>query len=195
MKPDFRIEVKYPFPDASLPQLWSWCEAFRNRVADDYAPQTIDQFVNLELAREQQGVRKFGVYRDDELGGAIWLAPENDIVVSAHCVFKREFFGRKTTYPALYQMAEMTFEAGFQKISMQVFEDNDAIKCLLQQIGARREGTLKSHTLRQGSPVDVVLFALFPEYLGKPIDYGKRKRPKVEIEHLLSDRQREAAHN
>lgn len=160
MKEAPNIEIR-EFPDAALPQLWAWCEAFRNQVADDYSPKTINEFVDFELAREAARVIKFGVFRDDELGGCIWVEQLSDLVAEAHCIFKKEFFGHKTTIPALKLMAHMIFETGIQKIKMRTFADNYAIKSLLLNAGAHREGVFKNETKRNGELIDIAMFAFF----------------------------------
>ena len=171
MKPVPHIEIR-EFPDSALPQLWAWCEAFRNQVADDYSPKTIDKFVEYELERTRAKVLKFGVYRDGELGGCIWVEQLSDLIAEAHCVFKRDFFGQATTLPALKLMAEMIFETGIKKIKMRTFRDNSAIKSLLLNAGAHQEGILRQETVRNGKLIDILLFAFFDEDLKRQQEDG-----------------------
>lgn len=160
MKEAPNIEIR-EFPDSALPQLWAWCQAFRHQVADDYSPRTIDEFVEFELARERAKVLKFGIYRDGELGGCIWVEQISDLIAEAHCIFKKDFFGHRTTIPALRLMAEKIFDTGIQKIKMRTFDDNYAIKSLLLAAGAHREGIFRKETTRGGKSVDIVMFAFF----------------------------------
>lgn len=158
-----QVEVRFPFPDSALPQLWLWCEKFRHLVADDYAPKDMEDFVNYELARSEQGGVKYGVYRADEIGGCIWVEPVNYRVVSAHCVFKKEFFGHQTTLPALTQVADYLFAQGVKKIQMNCFDHNAAIKSLLRKLGTVKEGILRQQTTQNGKPIDILLLALYAD--------------------------------
>ena len=43
-KPMSVVRVESPFPAHAVPRIWTWIERFRNRVADDFAPQTLEEF-------------------------------------------------------------------------------------------------------------------------------------------------------
>jgi RimJ/RimL family protein N-acetyltransferase len=192
LEPLETVEVRYPFPDSALPQLWDWLNGKDNKtrkmVADDDAPETLDEFIDSELERTEAGARKFAVWRGDELGGCIWAEEVNIKVqnaVQAHCVFKSDFFGHKTTLPALLQMAQLIFEAGYKKIEMPVFNHNNPIKALLKRAGAHSEGVSRAHTTQDGQPVDVALYAFFDTdfqklYPDKGDRHGKRETSRTD---------------
>jgi RimJ/RimL family protein N-acetyltransferase len=162
-KPSPRVEAVTPFPEQALPLLWHWLEAFRKNVADDDAPDNLEDFIELELQASERGVVTFGIYRDNELGGCVWFQQLSPRMGAAHCVFKKDFFGHVTTIPALNSVAGQLFDAGIERITMQVFEHNHAIKSLIKQIGAKEEGTLREFTTQGGRPVNMVLYGLLKD--------------------------------
>lgn len=154
------ITVETPFPEYAVPRVWTWMERFRSRVADDFAPKTLEEFVD---DWERRGSETWAVYRDGELGGLVTVEQVSPVVASSHCLFKKEFWGAETTIPALQQVYGKVFERGITKISSAVFHDNDTIKSLAYKIGAKREGMLRNQTLRGGKPVHMVVVGLLKE--------------------------------
>lgn len=157
-----KIEVVSPFPLESLPRVWMWIQSFKNRVADDYGPKTLDQFVEKSMS-EIPSMITWAVYRDGELGGMVTFQRWSPVLGTCHCLFKKEMWGRKTTLPALQEIAQEIFDSGVHKISMCVFSDNKAIIALLKDLGGVTEGHYRQHTVRGGKLVDMTLIALFEE--------------------------------
>jgi RimJ/RimL family protein N-acetyltransferase len=154
------IEVISPFPQQSLPRVWQWIESFRNRVVDDYSPQTLDAFVRKSI--EDQGtLQTWAVYRDGELGGMVSFEKWTEHLGTAHCLFKREMWGRKTTRPALEQILQQIFAGSTRKLCMNVFSDNQAIIALVKELGAVTEAHYSEHTKRNGKLVAMTGLALF----------------------------------
>jgi RimJ/RimL family protein N-acetyltransferase len=144
--------------------VWAWIEEFRDRIADDFAPQTLDEFVDQWVA--ENGSRKtWGVWRADDLGGLVIWQPDPRIpgIGTTHAVFKKTFWGRATTRPALAEIYTELFGSGVRKIQALPFRSNNAIIALAKSGGARTEGILERHTMRRGKLVDVVILALFKE--------------------------------
>lgn len=159
------VEIHSPFPTAEIPRIWGWIEPFRWRVSDDFSPKTLTEFITFYRAQAERA-KTWAVYRDGELGGAITYEQVSPIVGTAHCVFKKSFWGRKTTIPALQAAIGQMFEC-CTKLSLPVMDGNKAMLSLLRELGASKEGALEKHTLRDGKPVDLVLLALFKEKFGK----------------------------
>src|SRR5947209_6545796 len=95
------VTLESPFPAYAWPQVWRWMESFRARVVDDFGPQTLDEFVQMQEAREQAGALTWGVYRDGELGGAITYEG-NTYSGTIHCLYKKQFWGAGTTDASLH---------------------------------------------------------------------------------------------
>src|SRR5579872_629050 len=154
------VEVIEPFPLHAVPRVWEWVREFRDRVADDFAPSTLAEFVSQWEAQDAAGRRTWAVLRDGELGGVITSNRLSPIVADAHCVFKREFWGRDTTAEALRHVFAAIFAQGVEKITSLAFRDNHALFGLVARLGFEREGTLRQHTRRRGELVDMVIVGL-----------------------------------
>jgi RimJ/RimL family protein N-acetyltransferase len=156
------IRVESPFPSYALPRVWTWIEEFRDRVTDDYGPQTLEQFI----ARwgENPERKTWGVWRDEELGGLVtWEPGPNPDVGVTHVTFKRTFWGRAVTREALKLIYSELFDGGVRKVVGFPYKGNCAMISLAKELGARSEGTLRQQTMRHGVPVDVVVLGLLKE--------------------------------
>lgn len=104
--------------------------------------------------------KTWAVYRDGELGGIVSFQALTPWLGTAHCLFKKNLWGFETTIPALRTVAEEIFATGIWKLTVMPFRDNLQIKGVLKRLGAECEGTLREHTVREGKPVDVLLYGL-----------------------------------
>lgn len=135
-------------------------QEFRHRVADDFAPQTLGEFVAAWGQRKQQ---TWGVDRDGELGGLVTFEAWNPVSGTIHAMFKRSFWGQGIARDAISQVLAGIFERGYQKIVGLPYNDNDAILSLLKGIGFKREGVLRGQTKRDGVLVDLAVIGLTKE--------------------------------
>ena len=154
------IRITSPFPLSAVPRVWTWCQEFRARVADDFGPKTLAEFVTKW---ENTPQRSWAIYRGDELGGMVSFEQWTELVGTAHCTFKRSFWGWRTTLPALAQIAGEIFAGGIHKLVFMVYEDNHAIRSLLKQLGAVQEGLIHEATKREGKFVSIVVMGLTQE--------------------------------
>lgn len=167
------ISLVTPFPLRSIPRIWSWIEASRHTIADDFAPKTLEDFIDLWATRAKNGTRSWGVMRDGELGGVITSSPISPVVADLHCIFKKEFWGHKTTVPATRMAMEKVF-AEVPKITSLVFSDNHAILGnFLGKLNGVKEGVLTAQTMRDGKPTDMVLVAIHREAFNNGIANGR----------------------
>jgi RimJ/RimL family protein N-acetyltransferase len=157
------IEVRSPFPLHAVPRLWAWAEDSRRQVADEFSPKSLDEFVDFWERLAQAGQRSWGVWRDDELGGAIWSMPLSPVMADSHCIFKRAFWGSGTAVEALRRVYAEIFDGGVQKITIVSFSDNHALLGLVRKLGFEREGMLRKSTLRDGELVDQAVSGLTRE--------------------------------
>lgn len=161
------IRIESPFPFESIPRLYRWIETFRDRVADDFAPNTLGEFVIL-MADRLESHKSWAIYRDEELGGLITFERLNPWLGTAHVLLKPEFQAKRTkgeqlAVKACRQAVTEMFQEGIGKLSFYPFAGNLAIGSLLINIGAKREGTLEAHTLSNGKPVDIWMYGLTKE--------------------------------
>jgi RimJ/RimL family protein N-acetyltransferase len=179
MKPAVQISVRSPFPLHALPRLWKWAEESRRQVADEFSPKTLDEFVDFWERLAQAGQRSWGVWRNGDLGGAIWSTRVNPVTADSHCIFKRTFWGQGITAEALRLAYSELFADGAQKITIVCFADNHALLGLVRKLGFEREGLLKKSTLRDGELVDQAVIGLMKERFEEL--FGGRAEAPVEI--------------
>ncbi len=154
------IEVTQPFPFEALPRIWKWIASFRGKVADDFSPQTEDEFV-CYMASRWKDQKTWAVYAAGELGGLVTFERLSGWRGTAHIVLKPDFQGRGIAVQACRTaVAEMFQIEGLGKLEFTVLAGNLAIGSLLVNIGAAREGTRKDHTQRGGKPADVWEYGL-----------------------------------
>jgi RimJ/RimL family protein N-acetyltransferase len=157
------VRVEKPFPDYALPRVWSWIQDFRQRVSDDFSPQTLSEFV-AQWEQLKPTRTTWGVWRGAELGGLVawepWPVPG---VGASHALFKREFWGHATTRTALELVYSELFSQGARKVLGFPFQSNHAIISLCRNVGFYTEGVLRHQTLQNGKPTDVVVLGLLKE--------------------------------
>jgi len=158
------LSLVSPFPERETPRIWRWIEQFRSKVADDYSPKTLDAFVKEWQDDHKRGTRSWGVVRDGELGGVVKSILLGPGIADLHAIFKREFWGHKTTLAALRMVCEELFEPPeMRKLLVNAFHDNRPSISMACALGGLREGTLRGHTMRDGVPIDVVLIGIHRE--------------------------------
>lgn len=162
MRPS-RVEIREPFPEEAWPRVFGWMQPCWHQACDDFVKKDVGWFVDsmIELSLRS---RTWGVWREGELGGLIALEPLNPVAGLAHLVFKKSFWGSKTTLAAANQALEKVLgggEAG--KICGHVFPDNHPMRAMYGKLGFREEGRLRGQTMRNGKPADVIACGLTRE--------------------------------
>lgn len=180
------IETHSPFPPVSFYDLFDWSQAVWQAVASDDSPTERAEFIEAqEKAAQSEGVKTWGVYRDGELGGYVRFErfPAQPWTGAAHCIFKKDFFGRKTTLPALQMIAREIFGSGVQRIGLHCFVDNSSMRALIVKLGGRFEGELTKQVMRGGELVSMAVYGLTSEDLelaakGHDVDTYERVIPR-----------------
>jgi RimJ/RimL family protein N-acetyltransferase len=180
------IRVESPFPAYAIPRMWDWMRAFGAwRVTDDYGPQDREGFIqHWEQLLDTEGVETFGVYRDAELGGAVYVQTVTPHLATAHVLFKKTFFGFDTTVPAARQVFDQVFRTGVGRIESYAFEDNSWILGMARKLGAVKEGTLRQRTLRKGRLIDLHVLGLLKDDFYKRIEDEKQCHLSPSAPHL-----------
>jgi len=150
------VSVSEPFPLFHLPRVWVWTQEFRSRVADDFGPQSLEEFMRLQEARAAMGLRSWGVYRQNELGGIVTFEASSPICGAAHCIFKKSFWGHDTTVEAMRLVFDEVFGGGIEKILSLAFADNVQLLYAVRLLGFQKEGVLRKQTQRGGELVDMM---------------------------------------
>lgn len=151
------VRLESPFPAHALPRVWVWCEQFRRRVADDFSPKNLDDFI--EQARATW-TRSWGVWMGDELGGIITYRAWSPVCGELHIICRQDFWGRERTDAAAVLAMGDVFRSGAIKVMGVAFAENRQVLGLLKRLGFSREGRLRKHTLHRGRPVDVMLYGM-----------------------------------
>ena len=193
--------VTSPFPFEALPRVWSWMRPFREKVSDDFSPQTLPEFLEA-MAAKWESVRSWAVYGDAELGGLITFEQLTPWVGTAHFLLKQQFHARGIAVKAARAAAAEIFEREtIGKLVFYPLAGNLAIGSLLCNIGARREGRLEAHTVCGGKPTDMCVYGLtkreFNEHAsrsdssgdrGDRLDCGVRPEREAEDDHNDGER-------
>ena len=180
------IEVTSPFPTESLPRVWAWNERFRHQVSDDFSPQTQGEFVDAMLASADLQ-KTWAVYGDGELGGMITYQRLTPWVGTAHIFVKPKFQGKGLAPPALkIAFAEM-FADGIGKLSFYPLAGNWAVGSLLINLGAKREGSLRSQTIAGGKPIDMHIYGLLKEEFEHAMGTARSRRDRGSELHHRGD--------
>jgi RimJ/RimL family protein N-acetyltransferase len=151
-----KIEL-HPWDETDWPIAWLWMQPYWRQLVDDSIPRDLDFFVENQ---RMKGAVSFGVYRDDELGGLLTQVTVSPWKCFGDCVFKKSFWGRDTTVPALEAGKRLAWSMGYHKISCIVFEDNHLMIGLLNRVGGIFEGILLEDTQREGRKVNMLSYAL-----------------------------------
>ncbi|MFN3326742.1 MAG: GNAT family N-acetyltransferase [Bryobacteraceae bacterium] len=154
------VRIQSPFPEYAVPELWFAMQEFRHRLADDFGPRTIEEF--LAAWRTTEATR-WVVWKDEDLAGLVELQAVSPIVGLIHCFFRPPFWGRGITDEAMRLVFREIFGVGFEKVMAMPFADNRNVLAMAKRMGLVREGLLRSQTRRGGELVDVVILSLFRE--------------------------------
>jgi len=169
------VSVRSPFPFEALPRVWMWIQKFRHKVADDFSPKTLEEFVSLEASKWDRQ-KTWAIYGDGELGGLVVFERESPWVGSAHLVLKPDFQGKGLAVKALRQTFGAMFAEGVGRLVFYVFSGNLAVGSLIVNLGGQREGCLRGHSLQDGKPADVWVYGLMKaEFEGKQHELSVRK--------------------
>lgn len=156
------IEVTSPFPFEALPRIWRWAESFRDKIADDFGPKTLDEFMRFAAARWNQQ-KTWAISIDGELGGMIAFERLNPWLGTAHWLFKPDFQSKGVGLKASRIAVAEMFAEGIHKLCVYPLAGNHGMFSLLSQLGAKREAVLTGQTLCNGKPTDVWVYALTKE--------------------------------
>jgi len=153
------IELVAPFPRSELLSVWEWGQAFRERMFDDASLPSLDAFIADWQAQESAGRNSWAVMRGGEIGGCFISTRLAPATAELHLLFKKSFWGRATTLPALRVVCEALFATGVDKIESTAPADSRAVLALTKAVGATHR-LLPGQTSRNGRPVDVIGIAL-----------------------------------
>ncbi len=175
-----KVKLVAPYPSEAYFRLYTWSKDVWSRISDDVTPTDPAEYVAWQEAVDRaENVLTWGVMRGPELGGFIRfiLDPAHPWMGEGHSLFKRDFWGRETTVPALVGVCRELFnDRGIKKLNMTTFPSNHAMKGLLKSIGARQEGEIRRVYQQGGKLVSAVIHGLIPEEMEEAL----RDNPSLE---------------
>jgi RimJ/RimL family protein N-acetyltransferase len=174
------ISLVDPVPTHLLPLAWGWLEPVRQMVCDDYSPKNIASFVEFSIEAVRRG-RVMGVRENERLVGVITFEQVNPAMANMHVLFSPHFKGVQKTGVASRMACERLFATtSSEKILGLIPSTNRLAIALAVRSGARIEGVLRSHTLRDGVAVDAVAVGITKEEFGHGTGYRRAGRGSIE---------------
>ena len=149
-----------------LPRLWEMLAEFPQFTHDDSGPESLAEFEQIMADRAGRETHlAFEVA--GELAGAIAFEQmtRRSAMLRGLC-FAKDFHGTGIPLEAVRGVIEAMYRGGAEKISAQMFADNERAWRFFQKLGAVEEGLLREHATRAGELVDVRVIALFRKKAG-----------------------------
>jgi RimJ/RimL family protein N-acetyltransferase len=156
------IRLVEPFPAWQWPLAWAWFEGSRRFAADDFSPCTAEAFVEYSNGAY---ATTFGVERGGRLGGAIAFQQASPATAIMHVLFAPWFIRQRGAAGRACREACRRLLAATRtvKILALIPANNRLAIALARRNGGRVEGLLRSHTLRDGKPLDAVAVGITRE--------------------------------
>lgn len=170
--PQPKLELISPFPPEFYPNLFHWAHQYPERMMDDHWPKDLD---GLEAALDQRSETEYTclVTENGTPVGFIGYQDLTPHVGSLRGVcFDKAVHGNGTAKRALRQVLQRQFDRGIHKIMAFPFADNARSIGFYYKLGAKYEGLLREHTLRNGLLTDMLCLAFFAKHDGYPSEFG-----------------------
>jgi RimJ/RimL family protein N-acetyltransferase len=158
------LNISTPFPNEKLPLAWTWLHEHPKSNFDDYGPKTFEHFEH-EMFNRGQIEKTWLVANGKPCGIVAYLPIAKDIGTLHGICFARKSCTHEQKILAMKNIFSEIFDSGVRKICASHFADNIYISTFLFELGFKREGILKRHTLRNGVEIDMIQVALFREQI------------------------------
>jgi len=155
-----KIELVFPFPPYLWPVAFSWLAPVRQIVCDDYSPKTIAAYVELAI---RDNIEAWGVSSDGRIVGVVTFEPVNPACALIHFLFCPGWRGKARTDAAARVVLGHAFESGIEKVLGIMPENNRLAIALAVRVGAKVEGLLRNHSVRDGKPLNAVAVGITKE--------------------------------
>ncbi len=167
--PQPKLELITPFPPEFYSELHRWLIQSSDKMLDQFAPRTLE---DLSQAITQRSETEYTcmVAENGTPVGFIGYQDLTPHVGSLRGVcFDKSVHGNGTAKRALRQVLQQQFDRGIHKINAFPFSDNARSVAFYYKLGAKYEGLLREHTLRNGKLTDLLCLAFFAKHDGYPI--------------------------
>jgi RimJ/RimL family protein N-acetyltransferase len=172
------MEIIEPFPGWHWPTVYGWVEPVIQLVADDFAPKTIEGYVEYSSRAAEHG-RVMGVAVNGQLRGVLIFEFQNPACAMMHVLFAPAMRGSKLKCEAARLGCARLFETtpAAIKIFGLIHAENRAAVALAKRGRGRVEGVLRSHSVSGGKPFDVTVVGITrEEFFNATAQLGDRDR-------------------
>lgn len=164
------VEIVSPFSRAHYRPLWEWMCYFPREMFDDFERWETYRHFEKEMDRRAEAETTWMATEAGVPVGFMSAAKHNDHLASMRGIcFAKEVHGTGVPLRAMRLCLDQIFATGVYKINSYAFVDNLRSIRFYKKLGAREQGLLERHTLRNGKMTDILLQAFFadsrPEFI------------------------------
>lgn len=159
-----KIELVSPFPSEFYRNLFEWACQFPERMMDDYWPKDLDGLSSTLDLRSESEYTALVVENGEPVGFIGYQDLTPHVGTLRGVCFDNVVHGNGTAFRALRQVLQKQFDRGIHKILAFPFADNHRSIAFYYKLGAKREGVLREHTIRNGKLIDMLCLAFFAEH-------------------------------
>lgn len=167
-----KLELISPFPSEFYSELHRWFVQSSDKMLDEWAPKTLDE-LSQTIAQRSETEYTCMVTENGTPVGFIGYQDLTPHVGSLRGVcFDKAVHGNGTALRTVRQVLQQQFDRGIHKIMAFPFADNARSIGFYYKLGAKYEGLLREHTLRNGLLTDMLCLAFFAKNDGYPSQYN-----------------------
>jgi hypothetical protein len=129
-------------------------------IGDDYSPKGIAEYVEFSTRAAERG-RVVGICADGQLCGVVIFEQATPVMAQVHVLFSPRFRGAKRKSDAFRTACERHFEtSGTLKLMGLIHAENRPAVAGAKRAGFQVEGVLRSYSVCDGKPFDVIAVGL-----------------------------------
>lgn len=148
-----------PLEVADISEVWEWANEFPEMNFDDAGPKSADEFRSMmedRMTREMMMIAESGSI---PVGIVAMRALSDRHVMFAGICFRKTVHGTGIPLQAVRKVLDQLYQGGVQKVSAKFFAHNQRVERFLRNMRFQREGYLRSETVCDGKPMDMILMA------------------------------------
>lgn len=149
-----------------IPQIMFLYKRWGRFLKDDFALQEDSFYEYFMDLLEELSPYFWVILCGSEVAGFVYLEnfvgnSENLYSAEVSTCFDKKFWGKFTYYAALVFFDFCFANLGLKKIKALIYPENFRVLGLLKRAGFKKEGFLKSETMRFGRPQNIEVYSLF----------------------------------
>lgn len=167
-----KLELITPFPPEFYAEMYRWFIQTRDNFFDDFAPRDFDGVCQVITQRSETEYTCLVTENGTPVGFIGYQDLTPHVGTLRGVCFDKAVHGNGTAKRALRQVLQQQFDRGIHKINAFPFADNARSIGFYYKLGAKYEGLLREHTLRNGKLTDMLCLAFFAKNDGYPSQIG-----------------------